>query len=91
MDLSAALSHVCFPLLLVIVMVDPSFHTGQMSKLYLVINRMVRISINSGLGRSSGVAFALYGFSLSSDDGNRKENYRSYKRNCRRQNLTAAS
>jgi predicted ATPase len=57
-------------------MVDPSFHTGQMSKLFLIINRMVRISIVSGLGRSSGVAFALYGFSLSSDDGNRKENYR---------------
>jgi predicted ATPase len=57
-------------------MVDPSFHTGQISKLFLIINRMVRISIASGLGRSSGVAFALYGFSLSSDDGNRKENYR---------------
>lgn len=57
-------------------MVDPSFHTGQMSKLFLIVNRMVRISIVSGLGRSSGVAFALYGSSLSSDDGNRKQNYR---------------
>ena len=43
-------------------MVDPAFHTGQMSQLFLIINRMVRISIHFGLGRSSGVAFALYGF-----------------------------
>ena len=57
------------------VIIDPAFHTGQMSKLFLIINRMVRIITNFGLGETSGVAFALYGFSLSSDDGNRRENY----------------
>ena len=57
-------------------MADPAFHTGQMSQLFLIINRMIRISVHFGLGRSSGVAFALYGFGLSSPDGNREENFR---------------
>lgn len=57
-------------------MIDPAFHTGQMQKLYLVINRMVRISVTYGLGDTAGVTFALYGFSLKSEKGDRRENYR---------------
>lgn len=58
------------------VMVDPTFHTGEMLQLFQIINRMVRISVTYGLGDTTGVAFALYGFSLKSADGNRRENYR---------------
>ena len=57
------------------VMIDPAFHTGEMQKLHLIINRMVRISIVHGLGDTTGVAFALYGFSLESKDGDRRENF----------------
>ena len=57
-------------------MVDPTFHTGQMLQLFQIINRMVRISIVFGLGDTTGVAFALYGFSLKTADGSRRQNYR---------------
>jgi predicted ATPase len=64
-----------FVLRILNLMIDPAFHTGQLSRLYLIINRMVRISLLNGLGRPSGVAFALYGFSLNSKDGNRRKSY----------------
>ena len=57
-------------------MVDSAFHLGALQQLFLFINRMVRISLEHGLGDASGVAFALYGFSLSSKNGDRRENYR---------------
>mmetsp|Transcript_14734 Transcript_14734/g.36035 ORF Transcript_14734/g.36035 Transcript_14734/m.36035 type:complete len:1322 (+) Transcript_14734:643-4608(+) len=64
-----------YTLRILTLMIDPAFHTGRLSCLFLIINRMVRISLIHGLGRPSGVAFALWGFSLSSKDGNRRENY----------------
>ena len=55
---------------------DAAFHLGEIQFLFLLINRMVRISLQHGLGDASGVAFALYGFSLTSKNGDRRENYR---------------
>ncbi|CAB9511807.1 Protein tyrosine kinase [Seminavis robusta] len=57
-------------------LVDSAFHLGEMMQLFLIINRMIRISLEYGLGDVSGVAFALYGFSLNSPNGDRMENYR---------------
>lgn len=44
--------------------------------LFLLVNRMVRISLQYGLGDASGIGFALYGFALNSKNGDRRENYR---------------
>jgi predicted ATPase len=57
-------------------MTDAAFHLGKVHQLYLIINRMVRISLQDGLGDVSGVVFALYGMSLHPSDGDRRESFR---------------
>lgn len=57
-------------------MTDSAFNLGAIFQLYLIVNRMVRISLQDGLGDVSGIVFALYGMSLNSSNGDRRESFR---------------